>query len=213
MGTHLTKALFRPYEPVVFGIQNEKMRLKAIKKLLANAVLLAVFIIVPSAQALTAPTPSLSPSPTPEILDGWRYHNRERYSFMIPARWKIGYDKNDLTVLIPGRAMGTLQEIAIRTLPDIRVREDRPFATQEEFDRNYEVDTVIEGKVRKIENVEVDGRRGIMYTDVGSGPQNWHIVVWIRDDEENIYLNFKGFDRQILDDGKAIDYFLSTFIF
>lgn len=152
------------------------------------------------------------PTVTPRVYEGWKYF-KNGYMVKIPPGWRKLSDKGGKTVLVPGKETGSVKEISFDVAPYSTDPDGVSFTSQEQFDQWYGADSVVSGKIRKIDNVAVDGERGIMLSNVGQKATDWHIFVWTRKDGINYYINARGDGRHTLEDAIAVDYLISSFMF
>lgn len=150
----------------------------------------------------------VSPSPTPGVLSGWGYYDAG-YHALLPPGWTGKPQGKNRWIFSSGRAGGGLEEITVEIIPDAP---GIPFAGGEEFGEWRSGSRLLQGTVRKIDNVTAGGLPGVLLSDVGTGPSEWKLLAWLRQDFLNYHIVFKGAGRQGAGGAEAVDYFLSNFI-
>lgn len=162
-------------------------------------------------------TPTISVRPTISDRDysKWTLF-RNGYAFPLPPGWKNTSDTGGTAVLEAGSSsegkIGSIYKITVTVLSDEKATGQR-FTTQREFEEWSKVEGEVQGPIQRIDNRTVDGEKAIELLDVSGGENEWMIITWVRKDNKNVYINFKGNKKYERADAAAIDHILSNFTF
>lgn len=157
----------------------------------------------------------ITPTPSQPNYSDWTLF-RNGYSLPLPPEWKNTSDRGGTAILevgdSPESKIGNIQQISITVLSDAKSTGQR-FTTQREFDDWSKVEGEVQGSIQKLDNLTIDNEKAIELLDESGGENEWMIITWIRKDNRNIYINFKGNQKYDTDDAVATDYILSNFKF
>lgn len=140
---------------------------------------------------------------------------RNGYAFPLPPNWTNTSDRGGTAVLEPRdpliNELKNIQKISTTVLSDKKATGQR-FTTEREFTDWTAVTGEVQGSIQKLENITVDGEKAIKLID-RSIDNKWKIIVWIRKDQINLYLNFDGEGKYNSAAIEAINYITSHFSF
>ena len=162
-----------------------------------------------------SPLISVSPTKAQKKYEDWTLF-RNGYSLPIPSDWKNSSDVGVTAVLEPrdsiANELKNIQKISITVLSDEKATGQR-FTTEKEFFEWSAVVGEVQGKIQKLDNLSVNGEKAIMLIDVSGGDNEWKIIVWVRKDNMNLYINFDGLGKYNEADAEVINYITSQFNF
>lgn len=162
-------------------------------------------------------SPSISVSPT-KVQNKYKDWNlfRNGYALLIPSDWKNSSDVGGTAILEPSDPLNNelknINKISITVLSDKKATGQR-FTTEKEFFEWSAVVGEVQGKIQKLDNLTVGGEKAIMLIDASGGDNEWKIIVWVRKDNINLYINFDGQGKYNKADAEVINYITSQFNF
>lgn len=162
-----------------------------------------------------SPQISVSPTKVQNKYDDWVLF-RNGYALPLPPDWKNSSDTGGTAVLEPRDPMANelknIQKISITVLSDEKATGQR-FTTEKEFFEWSAINGEVQGKIQKLDNLTVSGEKAIMLIDVSGEDNVWKIIVWVRKDNINLYINFDGLGKYDEVDAEVINYITSQFNF
>lgn len=157
---------------------------------------------------------SAIPAKAQNKYESWRLF-RNGYAFPIPPEWKNSSDRGGTAVLEPRNVstneLKNIQRISITVLSDKKATGQR-FTTEREFEDWSAVTGEVQGAIQKLEDITIDGEKAMTLIDK-SIDNKWKIIVWIRKDQTNLYLNFDGRGEYDTEAIEAVGYITSHFSF
>lgn len=160
------------------------------------------------------PSATVSPTIIKNKFENWTFF-KNGYAFPLPSNWKNSSDTGGTAVLEPSdiseNELDNIKKISVTVLSYKKATGQR-FTTQLEFDQWSAVTGEVQGKIQKLENLTIDGEKGIMLID-NSVENKWKIIIWIRKDEINLYMNFDGEGKYNDKNIEVIKYITSHFSF
>lgn len=157
---------------------------------------------------------SVLPTKAQNKYESWKLF-RNGYAFPLPSDWKNSSDRGGTAVLEPRdlsmNELKNIQKISVTILSDKKATGQR-FTTEREFTDWTAVTGEVQGTIQKLENITVDGEKAVVLMD-RSIDNEWKVIVWIRKDERNIYLNFDGKGEYDKDAIEMVGYITSRFSF
>lgn len=157
---------------------------------------------------------SVFPTKAQNKYENWRLF-RNGYAFPLPSEWKNSSDIGGTAVLEP-RDLSTnelknIQKISVTVLSDKKAKGQR-FTTEREFIDWTAVTGEVQGTIQKRENITIDGEKAIVLID-RLIDNKWKVIVWIRKDQTNLYLNFDGVEEYDAAAVETVGYITSRFSF
>lgn len=157
-------------------------------------------------EAAASPTPP----PSPINFTGWEYYENG-YALRVPPGWQARSTAGGRTLVVPGSPAASLNEISITILADANVPQNQELTTQIEFDQ-WLNNPPNDSNIKKIDNVTVDGLPGVKLL-YATEVSDWNLITWVRQNDRNYYLGFRGAPTYEGSDAQAIDYILNSFKF
>ena len=160
-----------------------------------------------------SPPISVSPTKVENKYEGWTLF-RNGYAFPLPTDWINSSDTGGTAVLEPRdplkNELNNIKKISVTVLSDKKSTGQR-FTTEKELVEWSAVAGEVQGKIQKLDNLIVGGEKAIMLIDATGEDNEWKIIVWVRKDNINLYINFDGQGKYNAADAEVINYITSQF--
>lgn len=159
-----------------------------------------------------------SASPIPLSFSNWGTF-KNGYEIKIPENWINTSDLNGHAVIERGKngvPVGSFTKIVISVSANSQA--DQQMTNQDDFDKWYSKSNkeVTKEILQKLDNTMIDKEKAVEFVDtsVDVKTQNvWSVVVWIRKNDVNYYINVFGNKKITPTDFKAYDYLIKSFKF
>lgn len=160
---------------------------------------------------------AISPTIAVNIYKDWMlFRNGYALPLPPPPEWINTSDIGGHTVLEPKdpliNQLKNIKRISVTILSDKKASGQR-FTTPKEFTEWLTVTGEVQGKIQKLDNVIVDKEKAILLMDRTGKDNEWKIIVWVRKEEVNLYINFDGVGTYDKFDKDSINYIISHFTF